>query len=187
MTRFRRCLPVLLAALPACLSAQEAAEDRANLGLRVHLQAPMGNLRDLNGGQNGISLAGFVDLPLEELRGISLRPLVQFDYFPKGDDLHISGNSTRIFAYMLGLEMVWRPNDDLKGPYLMAALGAQNWRITTQSSGGDTRIGGTKLGANGGVGLRWNSHLALEVKAFWSPVDAGVRATGVSAGFTWMF
>ncbi len=182
----RRSVPLLLAALPTLLQGQ-APEDRANLGFRMHLQAPMGNLRDLNGGQNGLSIAGFVDLPQEELRGISLRPLVQFDYFPKGDALGLSGNSTRVFAYMLGLELVWRPNDDLKGPYLMAAMGAQNWRITTQSSSGDVRIGGTKLGLNGGVGYRWNSHLALEVKAFWSPVDANVRATGVSAGFTWMF
>jgi hypothetical protein len=182
----RRWLPALLATLPTLLQGQ-APEDQANIGFRVHLEAPMGNLRDLNGGQNGLSLGGFVDIPLEELRGMSLRPLIQFDYFPEGDSLGIVGNSTRVFAYMLGLECVWRPNDDLKGPYLMAALGAQNWRISTHTASGDTKIGGTKLGVNGGVGYRWNSHLALEVKAFWSPVDTAVRATGVSAGFTWMF
>lgn len=182
----RRCLPVLLAALPSVLWGQ-APEDRSNVGFRLHLEAPMGDLHDLNGGQNGLSLAGFVDIPLEEMPGISVRPLLQVDYFPKGDALGIVGNSTRIFASMLGVELVWHPNDDLKGPYLMAALGAQNWRITTQNASGDTRIGGTKLGVNGGVGYRWNSHLALELKTFMSPVDANVRATGVTAGFAWMF
>ncbi|MBI3131538.1 MAG: hypothetical protein HYZ13_09450 [Acidobacteria bacterium] len=182
----RPCLPALLAVMPTLLHGQ-ASEDRANLGFRIHLTAPMGDLRDLNGGQNGLSIGGFVEIPLEELPGISVRPLAQFDYFPKGDALGISGNSTRIFASMLGMEVVWHPNYDLRGPYLMAAMGAQNWRITTQNASGDTRIGGTKLNLNGGVGYRWNSHLALEAKAFWSPVEAGVRATGVSAGFAWMF
>ncbi len=177
----------LLLASGLGLAAQEDPEDRANIGLRAHLQAPMGNLRDLNGGQNGISVAGFMDLPQGELEGISFRPLVQFDYFPKGDALGLSGNSTRVFAYMLALETVWYPNHDRKGPFLLAALGAQNWRITTSTPSGDQRIGGTKLGVYGGVGLRWNRALSLEVKAFWSPVDADVRATGVSAGLSLMF
>lgn len=185
MNVLRRFAAALLATSGLALAAQEDPEDRANIGVRVHLQAPMGDLRNLNGGQNGVSAAGFVDIPLEEVQGVSLRPMMQFDFFPRGDSLGIVGNSTQVFAYMLALESLWYPNHDRRGPYLMAALGAQHWRISSTGSG--PNLQGTKLGVNGGVGLRWNSHLSLEVKAFWSAVDGGVRATGMSAGFSMMF
>lgn len=173
-------------ALAAALQAQ-APEDRANLGFKMQVFVPTGDLHNQNGGQPGATLAGYLDLPLEELRGVSFRPILQADYAPKGDAAGLTGNKTRIFALLLGLETVWRPNDDGKGPYLHATIGAQNWRVVTETPSGDTTVGGTKLGLDGGVGWQWNRHLAFEARMFWSPVDAGFRATGVAAGFAWTF
>lgn len=178
-------LTALLIGVPA-LRAQ-APEDRATLGFKLQMVVPSGDIHDLNGGQPGFSAAGYLDLPMEELGGISFRPILQVDYYPKGDALGLSGNRTRMFALLLGVETVWRPNDDGKGPYLHATVGAQNWRIVTESSAGDTTVGGTKLGLDGGVGWQWTRHLAFEARMFWSPVDGGVRATGVAAGFAWTF
>ena len=178
--------PAAALLLAAALQAQ-APEDRANLGFKIQGIAPTGDLHDQNGGQPGITVAGYLDLPQEELRGVSFRPLLQADYYPKGDAAGLSGNKTRIFALLLGVETVWRPNDDGKGPYLHATIGAQNWRIVTEGPGGDVTVGATKLGLDGGVGWQWNHHLAFEARMFWSPVDAGIRATGVALGFAWSF
>ena len=176
----------LLALGPGLLRAQ-APEDRARLGFKVQMMVPTGDLHNLNGGQPGGTFAGYLDLPMEELRGLSFRPLLQIDYCPKGDALQLSGNRTRVYALLLGVETIWRPNDDGKGPYLRTTLGAQNGRIVTENSAGDTTLGGTKLGLDAGVGWQWNHHLAFEVRMFWSPVDGGVRATGLAAGLAWTF
>lgn len=183
----RRTLALASVLLGASALLAQAPEDRASLGFKLQMVMPTGDLHDQNGGQPGGSLAGYVDLPLEEIRGLSLRPILQADYYPKGDALGLSGNRTRVYALLLGMEAIWRPNDDGRGPYLRATLGAQNWRIITESNAGDTTLGGTKLGLDGGVGWQWSRPVAFEVRAFWSPVAPGVRATGVAAGLAWTF
>lgn len=165
-----------------------AAQTPSDLGVRVHGLAPMGDLRNLTGDRLGFGVAGYVDLHFEELEGLVFRPVLQADYVPPGDQLGIAGNTkTKAFATFIGGEVLWRTSGQTEGPFLAAALGAQSWRITQDQSGVITRIQGTKLGVNGGVGYQFTKHLAFEARAFWSPVDTNFRATGVTAGLAWTF
>lgn len=178
----RRLLPLLFA-LP--LAAQTVPSD---LGVRVHGLVPNGDLRNLTGNRLGFGLAGYVDLRFEEAEDLVFRPLLQADYVPPGDQFGLTGSQkTKAFATFLGAEILWRTAGKTEGPYLAAAMGAQSWRITTDQGGTITRIQGTKLGMNGGVGYQFNKHLAFDARAFWSPVDGGFRATGMLGGVAWTF
>jgi hypothetical protein len=165
-----------------------AAQTPSDLGVRVHGLAPMGDLRNLTGDRLGFGVAGYVDLHFEELSDLVFRPLLEADYVPPGDQLGLSGNQkTKAFATFFGGEVLWRTSGQTEGPYLAMALGAQSWRITEDQNGTTTRIQGTKLGVNGGVGYQFTKHLAFEARTFWSPVDQGFRATGLTAGMAWTF
>ncbi len=178
----RRLLPLLLA-LP--LSAQTTPTD---LGVRFYGLVPNGDLRNLTGNRLGFGVAGYLDLHFEEADDLVFRPVLQADYVPPGDQLGLTGSQrTKAFSTFLGAEMLWRTNSQTTGPFLVAAMGVQSWRITTDQSGTLTRIQGTKLGLNGGVGYQFTKHLAFEARAFWSPVDQGFRATGLTGAVAWTF
>lgn len=169
----------LLALLPLVLPAQEAS-----LGFRAQALAPMGDLRDLTNGQVGLGAAAFIRIPLS--RGLVLRPLVGAQYFPEGDE-NLLGNKTTVGSVDLMLEALWFPNEDPdQGPYLVGALGGQQWRIRSSgSSSGTTSV--TRLGASGGLGYQFSSRLGFEARGFWSPVQPDLTATGLMAAVTIRF
>jgi len=173
-------IPLLLATASLGLSAQEAS-----LGGRLHGLMPMGDLRSLTNGQIGLGLAAFVDIPVSG--GLVLRPLVGVQHIPKGDTLGLTGTKTRVTSVDLMMEGLWYPGDDSdKGPYLVAAVGLQQWRITS-SGATATSLSYGRLGASAGLGFQVNRRLGLEARGFWSPISSTLTATGLTAGATLRF
>lgn len=173
---------LLLCALPL------AAQSPTNLGFRLHALAPLGDLRSLTGDRIGFGLAGYLDLHPEETPNLVVRPVLQADYIPPKTALDPGGTSqSKAFATFLGAELLWRTTGNTEGAYLAAAMGFQSWRVTRDTGGLITRHLGTKLGLNAGVGYQFTQHLAFEARSFWSPVDEGLRASGVTGGVAWTF
>lgn len=167
----RRALLCLLAALPLC--AQDAA-----LGLKVQALVPMGDLRDLINGQTGVGLAGFVDIPVGD--AFRLRPTLGGQYFPKKDSLSLAGAEVTVSSVDFMLDALWFPGEsEDQGPYLVGGAGGQMWRI---SPSGAPSTSATRLGLSGGIGYQFNPSLGFEARAFWSPVQRHLIATGLSLG-----
>lgn len=172
----RRAIPFLLAALPLC--AQDAA-----LGGKVQVLIPMGDLRDLTNGQTGAGADVFVEIPLGD--SFRLRPLVGGQYYPRKTSASLGGADVTVSSVDFMLDALWFPGETAdRGPYLAGALGGQMWRV---SPTGSAAISHTRLGASGGIGYQFNAHFGLEARAFWSPVEATLTATGLSLGGTVRF
>jgi hypothetical protein len=175
-----RLIPLLLATATLGLSAQEAS-----LGGRIHGLLPMGDLRSLTNGQIGLGLAAFVDIPISG--GLVLRPLVGVQHIPKGDTLGLAGTKTRVTSVDLMVEGLWYPGDDSeKGPYLVGAVGLQQWRISATGLAASSLSYG-RIGASAGLGFQINRRLGLEARGFWSPVSPTLTATGLTGGATLRF
>jgi len=167
----RRVLPFLLAALPLC--AQDAA-----LGVRAQGVIPMGDLRDLTDGQVGVGAAAFVEIPVGD--SLKLRPTVGGQYFPKKVNASLGGAEVTVSSVDFMLDALWFPGESPdRGPYLVGAAGGQMWRV---SPTGGTATSHTRLGLSGGIGYQFTPHLALEARAFWSPIEPTLTATGLSLG-----
>ncbi len=167
----RRVLPLLLAALPLC--AQGAA-----LGARVQAVIPMGDLRDLTNGQTGVGAGVFVEIPIGD--AFRLRPTVGGQFYPKKTSASVSGAEVTVSSVDFMLDALWFPGESTdQGPYLVGGVGGQMWRV---SPSGGTATSHTRLGVSGGIGYQFTSHLGLEARAFWSPIEPSLTATGLSLG-----
>lgn len=167
----RRLLPLLLAALPLC--AQDAA-----LGVRVQGVIPMGDLRDLTDGQVGIGAGGFVEIPVGE--AFRLRPTVGGQYFPKKVSASLGGAEVTVSSVDFMLDALWFPGESTDhGPYLVGGAGGQMWRVSPTGAAATSH---TRLGVSGGIGYQLTPHIAAEARAFWSPVEPTLTATGLSVG-----
>ncbi|HJW71578.1 MAG TPA: hypothetical protein VJ486_01870 [Geothrix sp.] len=174
----------ILAFLLAIAALPLAAQD-AYLGARVHGIVPMGDLRDLTSGQIGVGAAAFVGIPLEG--GIILRPLVGVQFIPKGTGLDLAGNKTSVASVDLMMEAQWFPGENSdQGPYLVGAVGGQQWRLSTSGTTPST-LSVTRLGASGGLGYQFRANLGFEARGFWSPVSRTITATGLMLGATIRF
>lgn len=166
-------LAVLLLSAGPRLLAQDAA-----LGLKVQALVPMGDLRDLTNGQTGAGLGVFIEIPLGD--GLWLRPTVGGQYYPKKTSASLGGAEVTVSSVDFMMDALWFPNEsEDRGPYLVGGMGGQMWRV---SPSGAAAISHTRLGASGGIGYQFNSKLGLEVRAFWSPIEPTLTATGVSVG-----
>lgn len=175
-----RVLALILAAATLALSAQEAA-----LGVRAHGLVPMGDLRDRTNGQIGLGLAAFVGIPLS--RGLVLRPLVGLQYLPKGDTLGLTGTKTAVSSVDLMVEALYYPGEDPEqGPYLVGALGGQQWRLSATGAMPST-LSVTRIGASGGLGFQFSPRLGVEARGFWSPIDSQTTASGLMLAATLRF
>ena len=173
-------LALLLATTALVLPAQEAS-----IGVRLHGLLPVGDLRDLTHGQVGLGLAGFVSIPLDG--GLVLRPLVGLQYIPKGDTLGLTGTKTSIASVDLMLEALWYPGEDPEhGPYLVGAMGGQQWRLSATGTSPST-LSATRLGVSGGLGFQFAPRLGVEARGFWSPVSKSITATGLMVAATLRF
>ncbi|WP_291272195.1 hypothetical protein [Geothrix sp.] len=174
-------LAAALLATTLALPAQEAA----TLGVRVHALVPMGDLRDLTNSQAGLGVAAYIDIPINQ--GFVLRPLLGAQFIPKGDTLGLTGTKTSVTSVDLMAEFLWFPGEDPeRGPYLIGALGGQQWRLSATGTSPST-ASHTRLGASGGLGFQASSHFGLEVRGFWSPIERDLTATGLTVGATWRF
>ncbi len=171
---------LLAAAAALTLTAQDAA-----IGARVHGLVPMGNLRNLTDSQVGLGAAVYVSIPLS--RGLVLRPLVGAQFIPKGDTLGLTGTKTSIASVDLMVDALWFPDEDPEhGPYLIGAVGGQQWRVSATGTSPSTQSA-TRLGLNGGLGYQFTPRLGVEVRGFWSPIDKTLTATGLMLGATARF
>ena len=175
-----KALAVLLAAAAVLpLSAQTAP------GVRFHLLAPTGELRDLTGGQPGLGAAAFVTIPLS--RGLVLRPLVGVQALPKGDTAGLPGTKSSAYTTDLMLEGLWFPDEDPdRGAYLLAAVGGQQWRVSATGASPSSRSA-TRIGASGGIGFQFSPRLGVEARIVWSPVETDLTATGLMVAATVRF
>ncbi|MBI1753470.1 MAG: hypothetical protein HY014_03775 [Acidobacteria bacterium] len=177
-------LSTLLLGTALALALPLAAQD-ASIGARAHVVGPMGDLNTLTNNQIGIGGAVFVAFPVSE--GLVLRPLIGVQYIPKGDTLGLTGTKTRVASIDFMMEGLWYPGGDPEhGAYLVGAVGGQQWHIVAT---GDTpsTINATRLGVNGGLGYQASLRLGVEVRGFWSPVNANLTATGLMIGVTMKF
>ena len=167
----RRVLPLLFAALPLC--AQNAA-----LGARVQGVIPMGDLRDLTDGQVGAGAGVFVEIPVGDT--FKLRPTVGGQYFPKKTSASLGGAEVTVSSVDFMVDALWFPGETGdQGPYLVGGAGGQMWRV---SPAGGPATSHTRLGVSGGLGYQFNPHLGVEARAFWSPIEPTLTATGLSLG-----
>jgi len=174
----RRLSILLLAALPLC--AQDAA-----FGLKVHGLVPMSDLRDLTNGQLGLGAHVFIEIPADE--GLLFRPTVGAQQIPKGNTLGLAGTQTSVTSVDLILDVLWFPGDDAKhGPYLVGSIGGQQWRVSATGTT-PSATSATRLGLAGGIGYQFSSHLGIEAKGFWSPIEKNLTATGLTLGASWRF
>jgi len=175
-----RLLPTFLICATVGLTAQEAS-----LGARVHGLLPMSDLRDLTNGQIGLGAAAYISIPLS--RGLVLRPLVGFQFIPKGDTLGVTGTKTSVSSVDLMVDALWFPDEDPEhGPYLVGSIGGQQWRVSATGTNPSTRSYG-RIGASGGLGYQFTPRLGLEARGFWSPIDRNLTATGLMVGATMKF
>ena len=137
------CRIALLLIAATALSAQDAA-----VGLRLSAVAPMGELRDLTGGQFGFGLAGFVSIPIG--RGLVLRPMVGALLIPKGNTQEQVATKTSVSSVDLMVEGLWFPDEDPeRGAYLLGAIGGQQWRVNSTGTAPAT-LSTTRIGASAG-------------------------------------
>jgi len=174
-----RPLPLLLlAALP--LVAQDAA-----IGLKVHGLVPMSDLRNLTNGQIGLGAYVFVEIPIGE--AFVFRPTIGAQQIPKGDTLGLAGTKTSVTSVDLMLDVLWYPGEDAKkGPYLVGSIGGQQWRVSATGTN-PSATSATRLGVAGGIGFQVSTHLGVEAKGFWSPIEKDLTATGLTVGAAWRF
>jgi hypothetical protein len=167
----RRFLPFLLATLPLC--AQDAA-----LGVRAQAVVPMGDLRDLTDGQVGLGAGVFVEIPVGE--ALRLRPTIGGQYFPKKTSASLGGAEVTVSSVDFMLDALWFPGETSdQGPYLVVGAGGQMWRVSPTGAAATSH---TRLGLSGGLGYQFTPHLGFEARAFWSPVETNLTATGLSLG-----
>jgi hypothetical protein len=167
----RRVLPFLLAALPLC------AQD-ATLGVRAQAVVPMGDLRDLTDGQVGLGAGVFVEIPIGD--SLRLRPTLGGQYFPKKTSASLGGAEVTVSSVDFMLDALWFPGETAdQGPYLVGGAGGQMWRVSPTGAAATSH---TRLGLSGGIGYQFTPHLGFEARAFWSPVEPNLTATGLSLG-----
>ncbi len=172
----RRALLCLLAALPLC--AQDAA-----LGGKIQVLVPMGDLRDLTDGQTGLGAGVFVEIPVGD--SFKLRPGVGGQYYPKKVSGSLGGAEVTVSSVDFTMDALWFPGETSdRGPYLAGAIGGQMWRVSPANA---AAVSHTRLGVSGGIGYQFNPHFGLEARAFWSPVEPTLTATGLSLGGTVRF
>jgi hypothetical protein len=175
----RRLSCLLIAALPLI------AQDASSVGVRVHGVVPMGDLNELTNHQIGIGVAGFVAIPLGG--GLVLRPLVGFQFIPKGDTLALAGTKTSVASIDFMVDGLWYPNEDLDhGGYLIGSIGGQQWHVSSVGDSPST-VNATRLGLSGGLGYQFSPRLSCEVRGFWSPINSALTATGLTIGATMRF
>jgi len=175
----------VFALLLVALTLPAFAQDPASVGVRVHGVLPMGELNDLTNRQIGVGAAAFVAIPLGG--GLVLRPLVGFQFIPRGDTLALAGTKTSVASIDFMVDGLWYPNEDLeRGGYLVGGIGGQQWHV---SSTGDSpsSINATRLGLNGGLGYQISPRFSVEVRGFWSPIQNNLTATGLTLGATMRF
>ncbi|GLH73893.1 hypothetical protein GETHLI_23950 [Geothrix limicola] len=174
------------AALLIALSLPLVAQDQESyIGFRAHALVPMGDLIDLTNRQIGIGAAVFVSLPVNG--GLVLRPLIGFQYIPKGDTLGLSGTKTTVGSVDFMMDGLWYPSEDPeRGAYLIASIGGHQWHVASVGTSPST-INATRLGVNGGLGYQISPRLAFEARGFWSPIDKTLTATGLTLGATLRF
>jgi len=176
MKRFATLLA--LAVMP--LTAQEAA-----IGARVHGLVPMGDLNELTNRQIGLGAACFVSVPVGG--GLVLRPLVGFQFIPKGDTVALAGTKTSVASIDFMVDGLWYPNEDLEhGAYIIGSFGGQQWHVSSIGDSPST-LNATRLGLSGGLGYQFSPRLGFEVRGFWSPIDKTLTATGLTLGATMKF
>lgn len=175
-----RALPALLitAALP--LSAQDGA-----IGARLQGLAVVGDLRNVTSSQAGLGGAVFLSIPATE--SLVLRPLVGFQFIPRGNTPGLADTKTAVTSIDLMVDALWFPGSDPEhGAYLLGSVGIQQWRVNATGAAAST-FSATRLGVNAGLGYQATPHLAFEAKGFWSPVKADLTATGLAFGATYRF
>jgi hypothetical protein len=173
-------LAALLVALALPLSAQESS-----LGARVDVVVPTGDLVNLTNGQVGVGVAVHISIPVTE--SMMLRPYLGFHYIPKGDTLGLVGTKTTVGSIDFMVDGVWFPGEDFEhGAYLVGAIGAQEWHISSSGTSPST-INGTRLGVNGGLGYQYSPRLGFELRAFRSPVSSTLTAAGLMVSATLKF
>ncbi len=174
------CRIALLLIAAMSLSAQESA-----VGMRLYALAPMGDLRDLTGGQLGGGASVFVSIPVGG--GLVLRPTAGALLVPKGDTKGLTGTKTSIGSVDLMVEGLWFPDEDPeRGAYLVGAIGLQQWRVSAIGTTPSTRSS-SRMGASVGLGYLFGAHLGFEARGIWSPVEKNLTATGVALGMTMKF
>jgi len=170
----------LLAALVTTALALPLSAQDSSIGVRVHGMLPMGDLLSQTDGQLGFGGAVFAALPVSS--SLMLRPLIGFQYIPKGDTLGFAGTKTTVGALDFMVDALWYPSDDPeRGAYLIASVGGHQWRVSAVGTTPST-LNATRLGVNGGIGYQLTPRLGLEVRGFWSPIDKTLTATGLIAG-----
>ena len=173
-------LALLLATATLALSAQDAS-----LGIQAHGTLPTSDLKTLSNGEIGLGVAAFVAIPLEN--GLVLRPLVGFQHFPNSTTLSLTDTKTAASSVDFMMEGLWFPGGDPeRGPYLLGAMGGQQWHINASSTV-PVALSVTRLGLSGGLGYESGFNLGIEMKVFWSPVSSTLTATGLSLGATVKF
>lgn len=175
-----RALATLFATATLCLSAQDSA-----LGARVQGLSLVGDLRNVTSSQLGVGGAVFLAIPATET--LVLRPVVGFQFIPRGNTPGLADTKTAVTSIDLMVEALWFPGYDTEhGAYLLGAAGVQQWRVNATGATPST-FSATRLGVNAGLGYQFTPHLAFEIKGFWSPVRADLTATGLAFGAAYRF
>lgn len=170
----------LFATATLCLSAQESG-----LGARLQGLTIVGDLRNVTSSQLGLGGAVFLAIPATE--SLVLRPMVGFQFIPRGNTPGLADTKTAVTSTDLMLEALWFPGYDPEhGAYLLGAVGVQQWRVNASGATPST-FSATRLGVNAGLGYQFTPRLAFEAKGFWSPVKADLTATGLAFGATYRF
>ena len=148
------------------------------VGVGFHTAFPTGDLAKVVNDHNGFGLA--LQVPLDLGSGLVLRPQLEgtgfritrydpFAWFLNGDEREI------LRTYRVGADLLVHLSGDSRrrGPYLLGGVAIQNASIdrVSQNSEGDSATTSTRLSESGtafsfGVGLQFNAHAALEVRAY---------------------
>ncbi|HJV48164.1 MAG TPA: hypothetical protein VJ549_02700 [Geothrix sp.] len=181
----KRAPQLALALLIAPALPLSAQDQESYIGLRAHALVPMGDLIDLTNRQIGVGAAVFASLPING--GLVLRPLIGFQYIPKGETLGLSGTKTTVGSVDFMVDGLWYPSEDPeRGAYLIASVGGHQWHVASVGTSPST-INATRLGVSGGLGYQVSPRLGCEVRGFWSPINPALTATGLTLGATLRF
>jgi hypothetical protein len=101
-------------------------------------------------------------------------------YFPKKVSASLGGAEVTVSSVDFMLDALWFPGESAdRGPYLVGGAGGQMWRV---SPSGAPATSHTRLGLSGGIGYQFTPHFGLEARAFWSPIESTLTATGLNLG-----
>jgi len=73
-----------------------------------------------------------------------------------------------------------------RGPSPVGCPGGQQSGVSATGTS-PSAISATRLGLAGGVGYQVSTHLGLEAKGFWSPIQKNLTATGLILNASWRF